>query len=58
MAGKTLGGSQGLLESLTILAATLVVIAHTRLDVLSTDLEEEREHAYSLQDRQQLISRS
>ena len=41
-------GSKGLLESLTTLAATLVAIAHTRLDLLSTDLEEEREHVSSL----------
>jgi uncharacterized membrane protein YqjE len=39
---------KGLLESLTALAATLVGIAHTRLDLLSTDLEEEREHVFSL----------
>ncbi|HSJ47575.1 MAG TPA: phage holin family protein [Gammaproteobacteria bacterium] len=39
---------KGLLESLTTLAATLVGIAHTRLDLLSTDLEEEREHMFSL----------
>ncbi len=39
---------KGLLESLTTLAATLVGIAHTRLDLLSTDLEEEREHVFSL----------
>jgi uncharacterized membrane protein YqjE len=41
-------GSKGLLESLTALVATLVAIAHTRLDLLSTDLEEEREHLLSL----------
>lgn len=39
---------KGLLESLTTLAATLAGIAHTRLDLLSTDLEEEREHVFSL----------
>jgi uncharacterized membrane protein YqjE len=39
---------KGLLESLTLLAATLVAVAHTRLDLLSTDLEEEREHVLSL----------
>lgn len=39
---------QGLLASLTAFAATLVAVAHTRLDLLSTDLEEEREHLFSL----------
>ena len=48
MAEKTPGGSKGLLESLTVLAATLVAIAHTRLDLLSTDLEVDREHFLSL----------
>ena len=42
------GKSKGLLESLTSLAATLVAIAHTRLDLLATDLEEGREHLLSL----------
>lgn len=45
---KTPGGSKGLLESLATLAATLVAIAHTRLDLLSADLEEDREHLLSL----------
>jgi uncharacterized membrane protein YqjE len=48
MAEKTPGGSRGLLESLTVLAATLVAIAHTRLDLLSTDLEVDREYFLSL----------
>jgi len=48
MAEKTPGESRGLFESLTVLATTLVAIAHTRLDLLSTDLEEEREHLLSL----------
>ena len=48
MSETTPGGSKGLLESLTMLAATLVAIAHTRLDLLSSDLEEEREHLFSL----------
>ncbi|MBS1132667.1 MAG: hypothetical protein H6R16_3669, partial [Proteobacteria bacterium] len=47
MSEKTPGESKGLLESLTTLAATLVAIAHTRLDLLSSDLEEEREHLLS-----------
>ena len=34
----------GILDSLTNLAASLVAIAHTRLELLSVDLEEEREH--------------
>jgi uncharacterized membrane protein YqjE len=48
MSERTPGGSKGLLESLTILAGTLVAIAHTRLDLLSADLEEERAHFFSL----------
>lgn len=48
MAEKTPGGSKGLLESLTTFATTLVAIAHTRLELLSTDLEEAREHLLSL----------
>lgn len=46
MTGKTAGESRGLLESLTVLAATLVAIAHTRLELLSSDLEEAREHLF------------
>jgi len=48
MTEKTSGGSKGLLESLTTLGATLVAIVHTRLNLLSTDLEEDREHLLSL----------
>jgi len=48
MSERTSGGSKGLLESLTTLAGTLVAIAHTRLDLLSADLEEERAHLLSL----------
>ena len=48
MSERTPGGSKGLLESLTVLAGTLVAIAHTRLDLLSADLEEERAHLFSL----------
>jgi uncharacterized membrane protein YqjE len=47
MSEKT-GGSRGLLESLGTLAATLVAIAHTRLDLLSADMEEDRAHVLSL----------
>ncbi|MDD2915225.1 MAG: phage holin family protein [Gallionella sp.] len=49
MTNQTPVGGKGLLESLTALAATLISIAHTRLDLLSSDLEEEREHLLSLQ---------
>jgi uncharacterized membrane protein YqjE len=48
MHDKTPSDGKGLLASLTALAATLVAIAHTRLDLLSSDLEEEREHLLSL----------
>lgn len=48
MTEKTPGGSKGLLESLATLAATLVAIAHTRLDLLSADLEEDRERLLSI----------
>ena len=48
MPDKTPGSGEGLLASLSTLAATLVAIAHTRLDLLSSDLEEEREHLLSL----------
>ncbi len=40
--------AKGLLETLGDLAATLVAMAHTRLDLLSTDLEEDRDHLLSL----------
>lgn len=39
--------SQGLLSSLRTMASTLVAMLHTRLDLLSTDLEEDREHLLS-----------
>ncbi len=48
MVEKTPGESKGLLQSLTVLVTTVVAIAHTRLELLSTDLEEEREHLLSL----------
>lgn len=48
MHDKTAGDAKGLLASLTTLAATLVAMAHTRLDLLSSDLEEERAHWVSL----------
>lgn len=46
MTGKAAGEGRGLLESLTMLAATLVGIAHTRLELLSSDLEEAREYLF------------
>jgi uncharacterized membrane protein YqjE len=38
----------GLFDSLKVLTATLIAIAHTRLELLSTDLEEERAWLISL----------
>lgn len=46
MSEQTPGG--GLFDSLKGLAASLVAIAHTRLDLLSTDLEEERARLVSV----------
>ena len=48
MVEKTPGSSKGLLESLTALSATLIALAHTRLDLLSVDMEEAFEHASAL----------
>jgi len=42
------GEGRGLFDSLKGLAATLVALAHTRLDLLATDLEEEREQLVSV----------
>lgn len=39
---------EGLFASLKNLTVTLIAIVHTRLDLLSTDLEEERERLLSL----------
>ena len=39
---------KGLFDSLRALAASLVAIAHTRLELLSTDMEENREQLASL----------
>ena len=47
MSEVTPGEGRGLFDSLKGLAATLVALAHTRLDLLSTDLEEEREQLVS-----------
>ncbi|HWN30373.1 MAG TPA: phage holin family protein [Burkholderiales bacterium] len=48
MAEQSNAAGKGLFESLKTLLATLVAIAHTRLDLLSTDLEEERDRLMSL----------
>jgi uncharacterized membrane protein YqjE len=40
--------NKGLLESLSVFATTLVGVAHTRLELLSTDLEEDRTHLFLL----------
>lgn len=48
MPETTPGASKGLLDSLKTLAATLVAVAHTRLDLLASDLEEDRAHFFSL----------
>ncbi|MGB7816324.1 MAG: phage holin family protein [Methylotenera sp.] len=48
MAAETPAASKGLLGSLAAFATTLVDIAHTRLELLSTDLEEDRERLFSL----------
>jgi len=41
-------GGLGLFESLKTLSASLVCIVHTRLELLSTDVAEAREHVISL----------
>jgi uncharacterized membrane protein YqjE len=48
MSNNTSNGSKGLLDSLTVLAGSLVSIAHTRLELLSIDLEEDRIHLLSV----------
>lgn len=48
MSEKSAEPSKGLLDSLAVFAATLAAIARTRLDLLSSDLEEERDHFISL----------
>ena len=44
MAGEPHAAAGGLFESLKTLSSCLVGIVHTRLDLLSTDIAEEREH--------------
>jgi len=48
MSDNTSNSSKGLLDSLTVLAGSLVSIAHTRLELLSIDLEEDRIHLLSV----------
>ena len=48
MTGENTLASKGLFESLKALTGTLVAMAHTRLELLATDLEEERAHLVSL----------
>ena len=43
MSQHTSTENKGLFDSLKGLAASLVAVAHTRLDLLSTEMEEERE---------------
>lgn len=40
--------NKGLLESLAVFATTLVSVAHTRLELLSTELEEDKQRWVSL----------
>jgi uncharacterized membrane protein YqjE len=47
MADDNPSGSKGLFESLSTLASTVVGAAHTRLELLSTDIEEDRAHLLS-----------
>lgn len=39
---------RGLFDSLGALASSVVAIIHTRLELLSTDLEEDQQHIFSL----------
>ena len=48
MSEETAAGSKGLFDSLKGLAATLVSLVHTRLDLLSTDMEEYLERLVSV----------
>ena len=48
MAEESQAATGGLFESLKTLSVSLVGIAHTRLDLLSTDIAEEREHLITL----------
>ncbi|MHB1186344.1 MAG: phage holin family protein [Thiobacillus sp.] len=48
MAEESQTASGGLFESLKTLSVSLVGIVHTRLELLSTDIAEEREHLITL----------
>ncbi len=48
MTNKTSTSSKGLFESITSLTSTLVAIIYTRLELLSADIEEDRERLMSL----------
>lgn len=48
MVEESRAAAGGLFESLKALSASLVSVAHTRLELLSTDIAEEREHVISL----------
>ena len=48
MAEGNADSGTGLFESLKTFSATLIAITHTRLELFSTDLEEEREHLLSM----------
>jgi uncharacterized membrane protein YqjE len=48
MPEQTHAAGKGLFESLAVLATTLVAVLHTRLELLSNDLEEDREHLFLL----------
>lgn len=48
MADSTSADGKGLLNSMTTLVGSLVNIVYTRLELLSTDLEEDRQHLLSL----------
>ncbi len=48
MPENTPNQTHGLLDSLAAFATTLLGIIYTRLELLSTDIEEEREHIASL----------
>lgn len=48
MSEKNHHRNKGLLESLSTLASTIIAITHTRLNLLSNDIEMERAHALTL----------
>ena len=48
MAEESQAAAGGLFDSLKTLAGSLVGIVHTRLELLSTDIAEEREHLITL----------